>query len=193
MGCTEPPEKQLSLPTSGFISCSPNSQAEEAMATYRTCIADANTQKQELEDTKVNSLRQIHELIKQSDQVIKLVSRAGGRILPSSDEVQEGTQLPRAPKSHGSGLQTQHCSGLTGGSLSLSPLCVTSQSSRLVFSTLLSGHNRLLPDHAHADSSAARLLPDAVREQQALRPRAAIRLPRQAAAARRRTRYPIRL
>lgn len=52
-------------------------QAEEAMATYRTCIADANTQKQELEDTKVNSLRQIHELIKQSDQVIKLVSGAG--------------------------------------------------------------------------------------------------------------------
>lgn len=47
------------------------------MATYRTCVADANTQKQELEDTKVNSLRQIHELIKQSDQVIKLVSWEG--------------------------------------------------------------------------------------------------------------------
>ncbi|XP_064031069.1 rho GTPase-activating protein 45 isoform X2 [Pogoniulus pusillus] len=46
-------------------------KAEEAMATYRTCVADANTQKQELEDTKVNSLRQIHEVIKQSDQVIK--------------------------------------------------------------------------------------------------------------------------
>ncbi|XP_065714587.2 rho GTPase-activating protein 45 isoform X1 [Patagioenas fasciata] len=46
-------------------------KAEEAMATYRTCVADANTQKQELEDTKVNSLRQIHELIKQSDQVVK--------------------------------------------------------------------------------------------------------------------------
>ncbi|NXY20543.1 HMHA1 protein, partial [Atrichornis clamosus] len=46
----------------------PNPQAEEAMATYRTCVADANTQKQELEDTKVNSLRQIHEVIKQSDQ-----------------------------------------------------------------------------------------------------------------------------
>ncbi|NWI93827.1 HMHA1 protein, partial [Pitta sordida] len=52
-------------------------KAEEAMATYRTCVADANTQKQELEDTKVNSLRQIHELIKQSDQVIKTVSGAG--------------------------------------------------------------------------------------------------------------------
>ncbi|KAM6236153.1 rho GTPase-activating protein 45 isoform 2-T2 [Porphyrio hochstetteri] len=49
-------------------------KAEEAMATYRTCVADANTQKQELEDTKVNSLRQIHELIKQSDQVIKLAT-----------------------------------------------------------------------------------------------------------------------
>ncbi|XP_009071465.1 PREDICTED: minor histocompatibility protein HA-1, partial [Acanthisitta chloris] len=46
-------------------------KAEEAMATYRTCVADANTQKQELEDTKVNSLRQIHEVIKQSDQIIK--------------------------------------------------------------------------------------------------------------------------
>uniref|UniRef100_U3KHU2 Rho GTPase activating protein 45 n=1 Tax=Ficedula albicollis TaxID=59894 RepID=U3KHU2_FICAL len=46
-------------------------RAEEAMATYRTCVADANTQKQELEDTKVNSLRQIHEVIKQTDQVIK--------------------------------------------------------------------------------------------------------------------------
>ncbi|KAM8795019.1 rho GTPase-activating protein 45 [Eudromia elegans] len=46
-------------------------KADEAMATYRTCVADANTQKQELEDTKVNALRQIHEVIKQSDQVIK--------------------------------------------------------------------------------------------------------------------------
>ncbi|XP_021401835.3 rho GTPase-activating protein 45 [Lonchura striata] len=46
-------------------------KAEEAMATYRTCVADANTQKQELEDTKVNSLRQIHDVIKQTDQVIK--------------------------------------------------------------------------------------------------------------------------
>ncbi|KFP78940.1 Minor histocompatibility protein HA-1, partial [Acanthisitta chloris] len=52
-------------------------KAEEAMATYRTCVADANTQKQELEDTKVNSLRQIHEVIKQSDQIIKTVSGAG--------------------------------------------------------------------------------------------------------------------
>ncbi|XP_068517360.1 rho GTPase-activating protein 45 isoform X1 [Anas acuta] len=56
-------------------------KAEEAMATYRTCIADANTQKQELEDTKVNSLRQIHELIKQSDQVIKLATIAFYQIM----------------------------------------------------------------------------------------------------------------
>uniref|UniRef100_A0A8C8BFA5 Rho GTPase activating protein 45 n=1 Tax=Otus sunia TaxID=257818 RepID=A0A8C8BFA5_9STRI len=49
-------------------------KAEEAMATYRTCVADANTQKQELEDTKVNSLRQIHEVIKQSDQVMKMAT-----------------------------------------------------------------------------------------------------------------------
>ncbi|KGL93966.1 Minor histocompatibility protein HA-1, partial [Charadrius vociferus] len=67
-------------------------KAEEAMATYRTCVADANTQKQELEDTKVNSLRQIHEVIKQSDQVIKTVSgmlgmapRAGGWPCPAQE------------------------------------------------------------------------------------------------------------
>ncbi|XP_069072556.1 rho GTPase-activating protein 45 isoform X2 [Pleurodeles waltl] len=46
-------------------------KAEEAMATYRTCIADAKTQKQELEDVKVNVLRQIQEVIKQSDQTLK--------------------------------------------------------------------------------------------------------------------------
>ncbi|NXA81047.1 HMHA1 protein, partial [Thryothorus ludovicianus] len=54
-------------------------KAEEAMATYRTCVADANTQKQELEDIKVNSLRQIHEMIKQTDQVIKSVTAARRR------------------------------------------------------------------------------------------------------------------
>lgn len=62
------------------------------MATYRTCVADANTQKQELEDTKVNSLRQIHELIKQSDQVIKLVSWEGWGPCHSRGEP-EGKQL----------------------------------------------------------------------------------------------------
>ncbi|XP_059248589.1 rho GTPase-activating protein 45 [Mustela nigripes] len=46
-------------------------KAEEAMATYRTCVADAKTQKQELEDTKVTVLRQIQEVIRQSDQTIK--------------------------------------------------------------------------------------------------------------------------
>ncbi|KAM9330605.1 rho GTPase-activating protein 45 [Gastrophryne carolinensis] len=46
-------------------------RAEEAMATYRTCIADAKTQKQELEDTKVNVLRQLQELIKQTDQILR--------------------------------------------------------------------------------------------------------------------------
>lgn len=43
------------------------------MATYRTCVADAKTQKQELEDTKVTVLRQIQEVIRQSDQTIKSV------------------------------------------------------------------------------------------------------------------------
>uniref|UniRef100_A0A8D2J664 Rho GTPase activating protein 45 n=1 Tax=Varanus komodoensis TaxID=61221 RepID=A0A8D2J664_VARKO len=46
-------------------------KADEAMATYRTCVADANTEKQELEDTKVTVLRQIHEVVRQSDQIIK--------------------------------------------------------------------------------------------------------------------------
>ncbi|XP_072338150.1 rho GTPase-activating protein 45-like isoform X1 [Scyliorhinus torazame] len=46
-------------------------KADEAEATYRTCIADAKTQKQELEDVKVNVLRQIQEIIKQSDQTLK--------------------------------------------------------------------------------------------------------------------------
>ncbi|CAJ0929300.1 unnamed protein product, partial [Ranitomeya imitator] len=46
-------------------------RAEEAMATYRTCIADAKTQKQELEDVKVNVLRQLQEIIKQTDQMLR--------------------------------------------------------------------------------------------------------------------------
>ncbi|KAM3938819.1 rho GTPase-activating protein 45 isoform 2-T2 [Leptodactylus fuscus] len=46
-------------------------RAEEAMATYRTCIADAKTQKQELEDVKVNVLRQLQEIIKQTDQILR--------------------------------------------------------------------------------------------------------------------------
>ncbi|XP_076150248.1 rho GTPase-activating protein 45 isoform X2 [Alosa pseudoharengus] len=46
-------------------------KAEEAEATYRTCIADASTHQQELEDVKVNVLRQIQDLIKQTDQTLR--------------------------------------------------------------------------------------------------------------------------
>uniref|UniRef100_A0A672JZ04 Rho GTPase activating protein 45 n=1 Tax=Sinocyclocheilus grahami TaxID=75366 RepID=A0A672JZ04_SINGR len=46
-------------------------KAEEAEATYRTCIADATTQQQELEDVKVNVLKQIQELIRQTDQILR--------------------------------------------------------------------------------------------------------------------------
>uniref|UniRef100_A0A4W4H813 Rho GTPase activating protein 45b n=1 Tax=Electrophorus electricus TaxID=8005 RepID=A0A4W4H813_ELEEL len=46
-------------------------KAEEAEATYRTCIADATQQQQELEHTKVTVLRQIQELIRQSDQILR--------------------------------------------------------------------------------------------------------------------------
>ncbi|KAK2900391.1 hypothetical protein Q8A67_008506 [Cirrhinus molitorella] len=46
-------------------------KSEEAEATYRTCIADATTQQQELEDMKVNVLKQIQELIRQTDQILR--------------------------------------------------------------------------------------------------------------------------
>ncbi|XP_051557442.1 rho GTPase-activating protein 45-like isoform X2 [Myxocyprinus asiaticus] len=46
-------------------------KAEEAEATNRTCIADAMTQQQELEDMKVNVLKQIQELIRQTDQILR--------------------------------------------------------------------------------------------------------------------------
>ncbi|NXX99749.1 HMHA1 protein, partial [Centropus bengalensis] len=62
-------------------------------------------------------------------------------------------------------LQTKHHSLLLishlNWSSSLSSSQITSQSSRLLFSTFFSGHHLLLPDHAHADGSAARQLPDA--------------------------------
>ncbi|XP_030629125.1 rho GTPase-activating protein 45 [Chanos chanos] len=45
-------------------------KSEEAEATYRTCIADAITQQEELEDVKVNVLRQIQEVIRVSDQTL---------------------------------------------------------------------------------------------------------------------------
>uniref|UniRef100_A0A6Q2XD85 Rho GTPase activating protein 45b n=1 Tax=Esox lucius TaxID=8010 RepID=A0A6Q2XD85_ESOLU len=46
-------------------------KAEEAEATYRTCVADATTQQQELEHVKVNVLRLLQEVIKQSDQTLR--------------------------------------------------------------------------------------------------------------------------
>ncbi|KAJ7993105.1 hypothetical protein DPEC_G00268970 [Dallia pectoralis] len=46
-------------------------KSEEAEATYRTCIADATTQQQELEHVKVNVLRLLQEVIKQSDQTLR--------------------------------------------------------------------------------------------------------------------------
>ncbi|XP_061540818.1 rho GTPase-activating protein 45 [Phycodurus eques] len=46
-------------------------KADEAEATYRTCIADATAQMMELEHTKVTVLRQLHDLIKQSDQTLR--------------------------------------------------------------------------------------------------------------------------
>ncbi|NXC42037.1 HMHA1 protein, partial [Penelope pileata] len=80
-------------------------KAEEAMATYRTCVADANTQKQELEDTKVNALRQIHELIKQSDQVIKLVSGDRGHRGPHGPpRCHPGGRASLPPKAQGARL-----------------------------------------------------------------------------------------
>lgn len=48
-------------------------QAVEAEATYRTCIADATTQQLELEHTKVTVLRQLQDVIKQSDQTLRSV------------------------------------------------------------------------------------------------------------------------
>ncbi|XP_056132543.1 rho GTPase-activating protein 45 isoform X1 [Lampris incognitus] len=46
-------------------------KADEAEATYRTCIADASSQQLELEHTKVTVLRQLQEVIKQSDQTLR--------------------------------------------------------------------------------------------------------------------------
>ncbi|MCJ8737717.1 hypothetical protein PDJAM_G00027260 [Pangasius djambal] len=46
-------------------------KAEEAEATYRVCVADATQQQQELEHMKVTVLRQIQEVIKQSDQTLR--------------------------------------------------------------------------------------------------------------------------
>lgn len=54
-------------------------QADEAEATYRTCIADATTQQLELEHTKVTVLRQLQDVIKQSDQTLRSVRGIANR------------------------------------------------------------------------------------------------------------------
>ncbi|KAL6107690.1 arhgap45 [Pungitius sinensis] len=46
-------------------------KSDEAEATYRVCIADATTHQQELEHTKVTVLRQLQDVIKQSDQTLR--------------------------------------------------------------------------------------------------------------------------
>ncbi|XP_010777034.1 LOW QUALITY PROTEIN: minor histocompatibility protein HA-1 [Notothenia coriiceps] len=46
-------------------------KSDEAEATYRNCIADATTQQQELEHTKVTVLRTLQDVIKQSDQTLR--------------------------------------------------------------------------------------------------------------------------
>ncbi|XP_035268055.1 rho GTPase-activating protein 45 isoform X1 [Anguilla anguilla] len=56
-------------------------KAEEAEATYRTCIADAVTQQQEQEHVKVNVLRQIQEVIKQSDQTLRSATISYNQIM----------------------------------------------------------------------------------------------------------------
>ncbi|CAL8308501.1 unnamed protein product [Lota lota] len=46
-------------------------KAEEAEATYKTCIADATTQDNNLQHTKVTVLRQLQDVVKQSDQTLR--------------------------------------------------------------------------------------------------------------------------
>lgn len=57
-------------------------QADEAEATYKTCIADATTQQLELEHTKVTVLRQLQDVIKQSDQTIRSVRAKALQLQP---------------------------------------------------------------------------------------------------------------
>ncbi|XP_063056563.1 rho GTPase-activating protein 45 isoform X2 [Engraulis encrasicolus] len=49
-------------------------KAEDAEASYKLCIADTVTHHEQLEDLKVTVLRQIQELIKQSDQTLRSVT-----------------------------------------------------------------------------------------------------------------------
>lgn len=64
-------------------------QADEAEATYKTCIADATTQQLELEHTKVTVLRQLQDVIKQSDQTIRSVRADDLPVQPPHPLVQQ--------------------------------------------------------------------------------------------------------
>uniref|UniRef100_A0A4W4HJK8 Rho GTPase activating protein 45a n=1 Tax=Electrophorus electricus TaxID=8005 RepID=A0A4W4HJK8_ELEEL len=57
------------------------SKAEEAEATYRTCVADATTQQHGLEDVKVSVLKQIQDVIRQTDQILRACTIAYYQIL----------------------------------------------------------------------------------------------------------------
>ncbi|KAJ8277331.1 hypothetical protein GJAV_G00074050 [Gymnothorax javanicus] len=57
------------------------SKAEEAEAAYRTCVAEANTLQQEQEHVKVAVLRQIQEVIKQTDQTLQLATISFNQIM----------------------------------------------------------------------------------------------------------------
>ncbi|XP_047198829.1 rho GTPase-activating protein 45 isoform X1 [Hippoglossus stenolepis] len=46
-------------------------KSDEAEATYRTCIADATAQQLDLEHSKVTVLRQLQDVVKQSDQTLR--------------------------------------------------------------------------------------------------------------------------
>lgn len=73
----------------------------------------------------------------------------------------------------------------------VSPRRKTTNAHHLIFS--LPGNHLLLPAHAHADSSPACALPDSVREQQAVRPRPAVRRSRARPAAARAAEHPVRV
>ena len=61
-------------------------QSDEAEATYRTCIADATAQQLDLEHSKVTVLRQLQDVVKQSDQTLRSVSH--------HEETQHTTEPP---------------------------------------------------------------------------------------------------
>ncbi|NXM19073.1 HMHA1 protein, partial [Ploceus nigricollis] len=126
-------------------------KAEEAMATYRTCVADANTQKQELEDTKVNSLRQIHEVIKQTDQVIKSVSGAGPGCPQGGRWLCPALESSELPSSRAASIPE----GIWVDAELLSPSCSEKRRfvlliSHLTWSSSLSFLPGILPSHPHS-------------------------------------------